>query len=85
MAHDNEGTTRLVKGIREQAKKVLNTQLRTNLLGEIASNGIYIDSIEDIIPRGDFLFLQTGETLKNGDRILCVPVGDYYVVMGKVV
>lgn len=84
MAHDNEGTTRLVKGIRDQAKKVFNAQARANLLGEIASNGIYIDSVEDVIPRGDFLFLQTGETLAVGDRVLCVPVGDYYVVLGKV-
>lgn len=84
MSHDNEGTTRLVKGIRNQAQKVLSTQVRTNLLGEIANNGIYIDSVEDIIPRGDFLFLQTGETLEVGDRVLCVPVGDYYVVLGKV-
>lgn len=84
MAHENEGTARLVKGIRNQAGKVFTVQAQLNLLGTMTNNGIYIDSIEDEIPRGDFLFLQTGEVLNSGDRVACIPVGDYYVVLGKV-
>lgn len=98
LSHDNEGTARLVKSIRNQAGKVFNTGNRVNVLGTIHSNGIYIDAIEDIIPRSDFLFLQTElystdkdhtacnpVAFSDGDRILCVPVGDYYIVIGKVV
>lgn len=84
MSHNNEGTTRLVRMIREQARNINKVQMKNNILGTITANGIYIDSVEDEIPRDDFLFLKTGETLQNGDRVLCIPVGDYYVVAGKV-
>lgn len=84
MSHNNEGTARLVRMIREQARNINKVQTKINVLGTVTANGIYIDSVEDEIPRDDFLFLQTGETLSNGDRVLCIPVGDYYVVAGKV-
>lgn len=83
--HSNEGAARLISAIRDQARKVGSVQIKNNTLGTVTSKGIYIDSIEDEIPKSDFLFLKTEEELKNGDRVLCIPVGDYYVVAGKVV
>lgn len=80
----NEGANRLVVAIRDQAKKIFDNNNQTNTLGTVTPKGIYLDSVEDIIPKNDFLYLQTGETLKNGDRIMCAPVGDYFVVLGKV-
>lgn len=82
--HENEGTVRLVKAIRNQSRKVFNVESRSNMLGTMTSSGIYIDSIEDEIPRRDFLILQTGEPLSTGDRVVCIPCGDYFIVLGKV-
>lgn len=84
MAHSNEGTARFIQAIREQAELINYVRSQNNVLGTITATGVYVDSIEDEIPRGDFLILQTGEQLQVGDRVLCIPVGDYYVVAGKV-
>lgn len=82
---NNEGTSRLINAVRKQAGKVSESQIKNNILGTMTSTGVYIDSIEDEIPNGDFLKLVTDYDLKSGDRVLCVPVGDYFVVIGKVV
>lgn len=84
MIHQNEGTVKLIKAIRSQSKKVYDVNIQSNMLGTMTSKGIYIDSIEDEIPREDFLILQTGETISNGDRVVCIPCGDYFIVLGKV-
>lgn len=86
MAHSNEGTARFIQAIREQAELINYVRTQNNVLGTITATGVYVDSIEDEIPRGDFLILQTQtlEQLQVGDRVLCIPVGDYYVVAGKV-
>lgn len=82
--HENEGTVKLVKAIRAQSRKVFNVESRSNMLGTMTSGGVYIDAIEDEIPRRDFLILQTGQPIGNGDRVICIPCGDYFVVLGKV-
>lgn len=97
MAHSSEGVTRLIKNFRSESKKVSDFNAKNNMLGTITATGIYIDSIEDEVPRSDFLFLTTSlvnddtehdackvRDYKVNDRVLCVPVGEYYVVMGKV-
>ena len=82
---NNEGTSRLINAVRKQAGKVSKLQMKNNILGTMTNTGIYVDSIEDEIPNGDFLRLETDYDLKSGDRVLCVPVGDYFIVVGKVV
>lgn len=84
MNHQNEGTVKLIQAIRAQSKKIFDVSNQSNMLGTMTSSGIYIDSIEDEIPRGDFLILQTGETISVGDRVVCIPCGDYFIVLGKV-
>lgn len=85
VATNNESYVRLIKAIRHESKNVSNVTIKKNVLGTITNNGIYVDSIEDEIPRGDFLILETENDFQSGDRVLCVPVGGYLVVIGKVV
>ncbi|HBZ09111.1 MAG TPA: hypothetical protein DEO65_04375 [Bacillus bacterium] len=84
MAHENEGVVKLVKAMRSQSQKVFSVNSQNNMLGTMTGSGIYIDSIEDEIPQGDFLVLQTGQPITTGDRVVCIPCGDYFVVLGKV-
>lgn len=94
--HDNSGAVRIVQAMREQSKKVYEANRRLNMLGTITSSGVYLDAVDDVVPMSDFLFLQadlvnTGSDSacmvrrpQPGDRVLCLPVGDYFVILGKV-
>lgn len=97
MNHSSEGVSRLVKSFRNESKKISVVNAKNNMLGTITPTGIYIDSIEDEVPRSDFLFLTTSlvnndadhracqvKDYQVNDRVLCVPVGEYYVILGRV-
>lgn len=97
-SHDNSGAVRLVKAIRNQSKKVYDHNRRLNMLGTMTATGVYIDAIDEVIPMSDLLTLKESEVkntgtypcrsehvgVQPGDRIVCLPVGDYFVILGKV-
>lgn len=85
MSENNDGYVRLIKSVRNESKKVSSLMSKNNMLGTVTSGGLYLDSIEDEIPRGEFLRLETVTPLERGDRVLCIPVGGYFVIVGKVV
>lgn len=97
MGHSSEGVARLVQRFRSESGKVAKLNTKNNMLGTVTATGIFIDAIEDEVPRSDFLTLTTSlvnddtdhdackvRDYKVNDRVLCVPVGEYYVILGKV-
>lgn len=83
---DNNGVVRIIKAIRGQSQRIFDLNSQQNMLGTMTATGVYIDAIEDEIPRRDFLFLKLRNDDKpvSGDRVVCLPVGDTFVILGKV-
>lgn len=90
---EKEGTARLLSIFRGQSEREFDVREKRNKLGVYNVSTIKLDGIDEDIPVSEFLFLKDrvvvdkrrGEIVLNaGDRIACIPIGDYYVVLGRV-
>lgn len=94
---ETKGTSALLTQIRKQAEQTVNFKVSSPILGRIQGTSLKLDNFDLLIPRSDYLILQSdvvlsngsaGSTIapENGDRVLCVPTdgGRTFVVVGKV-
>jgi hypothetical protein len=93
---ENKGINAFVRFVRGEAKGVNEFADNPSILGTISGTNLSIDGFSEVIPRSDYLVLEQKVTLNpggiatiklnldDGDRVLCVPAGSTYVVVGQV-
>ncbi len=79
----NQGISSFVHFVRGQASGMDKTFSDPSLLGSMVGSSLQVDGTSELIPTGDYSIIR-GTSVSSGDRVLCIPAGGVYVIVGVV-
>ena len=80
---NNLGISNFVHFLRGQARGMDEIASDPALLGSIVGSSLQVDGTSELIPDSDYAILR-GVSVASGDRVLCIPAGGAYVIVGQV-